>query len=189
MEKHICAWVHDEYDLRYHNEEWGKPCHDDHHLFEMLILEGMQAGLSWNTILKKRENFKKAFDNFDVISVSMYDEEKIQSLLQDSGIIRNRLKIRSAVKNANVFIAIQKEFGSFNAYIWNFINNKPIVNSHQSVTDVPTHTPVSDIISSDLKKRGCSFVGTTIIYSYMQAIGMVNDHEIHCPQYNLCTDK
>lgn len=189
MNKKVCGWVHDEYDRQYHDEEWGKPCHDEQHLFEMLILEGMQAGLSWNTILRKRANFKKAFDSFDIQKVANYDEEKIQSLLQDAGIIRNRLKIRGAVKNANAFIAIQKEFGSFDTYIWSFVNHQPIVNHHSSLKDVPAFTPLSDQMSKELKKRGFTFVGTTICYSFMQAIGMINDHEVTCEQYKNCISK
>lgn len=186
MSEKICCWVHDEFDRKYHDEEWGKPCYDDHHLFEMLILEGMQAGLSWNTILKKRENFRKAFDNFDVHKVANYDEDKIQSLLQDSGIIRNRLKIRGTVKNAKAFIEVQKEFGNFHTYIWSFVNHTPIVNTITSIQDMPTSTSNSDTMSKDLKKRGFTFVGTTICYSFMQACGMVNDHEVTCKEYKNC---
>lgn len=188
MNEHVCEWVHDQYDRKYHDEEWGKPCHDERHLFEMLILEGFQAGLSWNTILRKRDNFKKAFDNFDVEKIAAYGEEKVQSLLQDSGIIRNRLKIRGTIKNAQAFLRIQKEFGSFNQYIWGFINYKQIQNHYESVKDLPAATPLSDKISKDMKKRGFTFVGSTIIYSYMQAIGMVNDHEISCKEYEKCAN-
>ncbi len=182
----ICAWVHDEFDRRYHDEEWGKPCHDDRHLFEMLILEGFQAGLSWNTILRKRENFRKAFDGFHVEKVASYQEEDIQRLLQDSGIIRNRLKIRGAVKNANAFLQIQKEYGSFDRYIWSFVNHQPIINAYTSPKEIPSSTAVSDHMSKELKKRGFTFVGTTICYSFMQAVGMVNDHEVHCREYQNC---
>lgn len=189
MENHVCAWVHDEYDRKYHDEVWGKPCHDDHELFEMLILEGMQAGLSWNTILKKRDNFKKAFDNFDVHKIANYDEDKIQSLLQDAGIIRNRLKIRGTVKNAKAYLLIQQEFGSFDQYLWSYVDHSPIVNKVETLKDVPVSSPLSDTISKDMKNRGFTFVGTTIIYAYMQAVGMVNDHEINCPEYHNCITK
>lgn len=189
MSEHICAWVHDEYDRKYHDEEWGKPCHDDHHLFEMLILEGFQAGLSWNTILRKRDNFRKAFDNFDVKTVAAYDEEKIQQLLQDAGIIRNRLKIRGTVKNAQAFLRIQEEFGSFDHYIWSFVDHQQIQHQFRSIQDMPASTPLSDAVSKDMKKRGFTFVGTTICYSFMQAIGMVNDHEVSCSEYDKCSDR
>ena len=169
---------------KYHDEEWGVPCHDDRLLFELIILEGAQAGLSWLTVLKKRENYRKAFDNFDVKKVANYKEEKIQELLENIGIIKNKLKIRSAIKNAKVFISIQEEFGSFNKYIWNFVNNKPIKNKFKSLKEVPATTELSNKISKDLKSRGMNFVGSTIIYAYMQAIGMVNDHEIGCFRYN-----
>ncbi|MBW2998650.1 DNA-3-methyladenine glycosylase I [Candidatus Woesearchaeota archaeon] len=176
-----CDWVsNEEIYIKYHDEEWGVPTHDDRLLFEMLILEGAQAGLSWITVLKKRENYKLAFDNFDVKKVSKYDENKVQELLNNEGIIRNKLKIRSAIKNAKMFIEIQKEFGSFDKYIWGFVNNKPIKNKFKSLSELPAKTELSDKISKDLKKRGMSFIGSTIIYAYMQAIGMVDDHQTDC---------
>ncbi len=164
----------------YHDKEWGVPVHDDRLLFEFLILEGAQAGLSWSTILQRREGYRKAFDNFDVKKVAKYDEAKIQKLLVDERIIRNQLKIRSAVKNAQAFIAIQKEFGSFDAYLWAFVDGKPLQNKVKTMKDVPAKTEVSDKIAKDLKKRGMNFVGSTIIYAFMQAIGMVNDHLDEC---------
>ncbi len=177
-----CAWVNLENKdyVEYHDKQWGVPVFDDRLLFEMLILEGAQAGLSWATILKKRQNYKEAFDNFDVQKVATYDEYKIAQLLQNAGIVRNKLKINSAIKNAKVFMGIQKEFGSFSKYIWGFVDNKPIVNNYQDISEIPAKTELSDIISKDLKKRGMSFVGSTIIYAFMQAIGMVNDHEVDC---------
>lgn len=184
MDKNRCGWAKDSYDIDYHDNEWGKEQHDDQMLFEFLILEGMQAGLSWNTILRKRDNFRKAFDGFDVNKVATYDEDKIQDLLQDAGIIRNRLKIRGTVKNANAFLAVQKEFGSFDTYLWGFVNYKPIINHFHELQEVPTKTELSDSISKDMKKRGFTFVGSTIIYAYMQAIGMVNDHLTTCFVYN-----
>lgn len=180
-----CEWCDensDEY-VKYHDSEWGVPVHDDRKLFEMLILEGMQAGLSWITVLKKRENFRRAFDNFDYEKIALYGEEKIAELLNDSGIIRNRLKVRSAVKNAKVYMEIQKEFGSFDEYIWGFVDGKQVQNSFRKLDEIPATTEVSDRISKDLKNRGMSFVGSTIIYAFMQAIGMVNDHETGCFRY------
>jgi DNA-3-methyladenine glycosylase I len=175
-----CNWPKNELAIRYHDEEWGVPCHDDARLFEFIILEGAQAGLSWDTILRKRENYRKAFDGFDVQKVARYTDKRIEKLLLDPGIIRNRLKVAAAVKNAKAFIAVQKEFGSFDKYIWAFIDNKPIVNRCKVDTDIPARTEVSDLISYDLKKRGFSFVGSTIIYAHMQATGMVNDHLVSC---------
>lgn len=175
-----CTWAGDENFWDYHDTEWGIPVHDDRLLFEMLTLEGAQAGLSWKTILLKRENYKKAFDNFDVNKISKYDDKKIAELLGNSGIIRNRLKIKSTISNAESFIAIQKEFGSFDKYIWAYVNNKPIINNWRGLEELPDKTELSDKISKDLKKRGFKFIGSTIIYAYMQAIGMVNDHEIGC---------
>ena len=181
-----CKWVSKEGDLykEYHDKEWGVPVHDDRLFFEILILDGAQAGLSWLTVLKKRNNYRKAFDNFDVIKVSIYNENKIKELLNNEGIIRNKLKINSAIKNAKVFIEIQKEFKSFDKYIWNFVNNKPVQNNIKEMKDIPTSTDLSDSISKDLKKRGMSFVGTTIIYAFLQAAGLVNDHEESCFRYN-----
>lgn len=166
--------------MAYHDVEWGTPVHDDRLLFEFLVLEGMQAGLSWLTILKKRENFRKEFDGFDARKVARYREQKIRSLMKDAGIIRNEMKIRAAVQNARAFLIIQKEFGSFDRYIWGFVKNKPLVNKWKSLRDIPARTPLSDAISKDLKKRGFAFVGSTIIYAHMQATGMVNDHVVGC---------
>ena len=166
-----CGWcTEDPVYIDYHDNEWGRPVHDDRLLFEFLILEGAQAGLSWLTVLKKRESYRKAFDQFDAAKIARYDEKKIKELLSNKGIIRNRLKIASAIKNAKAFLAVKKEFGSFDAYIWKFIDGKQI----------PSKTPLSDAISQDLKKRGFNFVGSTIIYAFMQAVGMVNDHEPQC---------
>ena len=176
-----CGWVNeDPLYIRYHDEEWGVPVHDDVKLFELLILEGAQAGLSWYTVLKKRERYREAFDGFDPVKVAAYDEDKIASLLADPGLIRNRLKIRSAVSNARAFLKVQREFGSFDAYIWRFVEGRPIVNRWTSLKQVPASTPQSDAMSKDLKKRGFSFVGTTICYAYMQAAGMVDDHTMDC---------
>lgn len=186
MEEKRCPWAKDAYDISYHDEEWGKPVYDDETLFEFLILEGMQAGLTWNTILKKRANFNKAFEGFDYHKIALYQEDKIQELLQDVGIIRNRLKVRGTVKNANAFISVQKEFGSFSSYLWAFVNHTPIVNHFEKQEDVPSSSELSDSISKDLKKRGFTFVGSTIIYAYLQAVGVVNDHMVWCHQYQPC---
>ena len=171
-----CNWPTNELSIRYHDEEWGKPLHDDRGLFEFLILEGAQAGLSWDTILRKRENYRKAFDDFEVNKVARYTDKKVEKLLKDEGIIRNRLKIASAISNARAFLAVQNEFGSFDKYIWSFVEGKPIVNRLKESSQVPAKTEVSDAISKDLKKRGFNFVGSTIMYAFMQATGMVNDH-------------
>ena len=168
---------------KYHDDEWGIPQHDDRKLFEFLILEGFQAGLSWSTILNKRENFRKAFDNFDFIRVAEYGSRKIAALLKDGGIIRNRLKIDAAVGNAKAFIAIRKGFGTFDRYIWGFINRKPVNNKLRSFKEMPAKTALSDLISRDLQNRGFKFVGSTIVYAHMQATGMVNDHLVSCPRY------
>jgi len=168
---------------KYHDDEWGTPLHDDRKLFEFLILEGFQAGLSWSTILNKRENFRRAFDKFDYNKVAKYDSRKVATLLKDSGIIRNRLKINAAVGNARAFIIIRKGFGTFDRYIWGFINGKPISNKLKSFKEMPAKTPLSDLISRDLQKRGFKFVGSTIVYAQMQATGMVNDHLVSCPRY------
>lgn len=182
--KKRCHWVgSDPLYLEYHDTEWGVPLYNDHKIFEFLILETFQAGLSWMTILKKRENFRKALDNFDYKKISKYNEVKFDELMNDKGIIRNRLKIKATISNAIAFIEIQKEFGSFSKYIWNFVDNKPIQNNYNSVNDVPAKTELSDIISLDLKKRGFKFVGSTIVYSHMQATGMVNDHTPDCFRY------
>lgn len=184
MEKHRCGWcVGDPLYEAYHDEEWGVPVMDDATLFEFLILETFQAGLSWITVLKKRENFRKAFDNFDYQRIANYTQDKIDDLLQDAGIIRNKLKVKATVTNAQAFIKIQKEFGSFSSYIWGFINGQPIKNSWQHYKDAPANTALSDTISKDLKKRGFKFVGTTVVYAHMQATGMVNDHEVNCFRY------
>jgi DNA-3-methyladenine glycosylase I len=178
-----CAWANGELSVRYHDEEWGVPAHNDGTLFEFLILEGAQAGLSWSTILNKRENYRKAFDGFDPERVARYDRRKVDRLLRNPGIVRNRLKIASAVANAKAFLNIQKEFGSFDRYIWQFVHGKPQVNSPRSLKQVPARTPASDAMSKDLKKRGFNFVGSTICYAFMQAVGMVNDHVIDCFRY------
>jgi len=176
-----CAWCEkDDLYRKYHDEEWGKPVYDDATLFEFLILETFQAGLSWYTILTKRENFRKAFDNFDYKKIAQYSEEKMQELLLDAGIIRNKLKVNSAVSNAVAFMKVQEEFGSFSKYIWGFVDGKPIDNNLQSLKDVPATTPLSDAISKDLKKRGFKFIGSTVVYAHMQATGMVNDHIANC---------
>lgn len=179
-----CPWAGDDpLYIEYHDGEWGVPVHDDGKLFEMLILEGAQAGLSWITILKKRENYRRAFDNFQVEKVAGYEKEKIEELLQDPGIIRNRRKIEAAVKNARAFLVVQKEFGSFAKYIWQFVGYKRKENSWQTLEDVPTKTKESEAMSRDLQKRGFSFVGPVICYSFMQAVGMVNDHLVDCFRY------
>jgi DNA-3-methyladenine glycosylase I len=176
-----CNWAdNDPLYQKYHDEEWGVPVHDDKKLFEMLILEGAQAGLSWITILRKRENFRKAFSNFDAKKIARYNQAKIDELLQDPGIIRNKLKINAAIINAKLFLEIQKEFGSFDKYIWQFINYEPIVNKWKSIKENPAQTKESDAMSKDLKKRGFKFVGSTICYAYMQAVGMANDHIVEC---------
>jgi len=172
-----CAWAgNDPLYVAYHDEEWGVPLHDDRKLFEMLILEGAQAGLSWITILKRREGYRRAFDGFDPAVVASYGEEKMAALLQDTGIIRNRQKVRSAVNNARRFLEVQAEYGSFDAYIWSFVDGKPIRNAWTGMDDIPARTPLSDAVSKDLVKRGFNFVGSTIMYAHMQATGMVNDH-------------
>ena len=176
-----CSWcLSSDLYKKYHDEEWGVPVYDDHKLFEFLILETFQAGLSWITILKKRENFQVAFDDFDYKKVANYPEEKIQELMLDAGIIRNQLKIRAAVSNAVAFMKVQEEFASFSKYIWNFTNGKPIDNKRKSLKEVPATSPLSDEISKDLKKRGFKFVGSTVVYAHMQATGMVNDHVEDC---------
>ncbi|MDO4289150.1 MAG: DNA-3-methyladenine glycosylase I [Eubacterium sp.] len=175
-----CSWATTDLYKAYHDKEWGKPVHDDHRLFEMLILEGMQAGLSWLTILNKREAFREAFDHFDCRKIAGYDETKLEALMNNEKIIRNRLKIKAAVTNAQAFIKIQEEYGSFDAFIWSYVDDKPIVNHFESEDEVPASTPLSDKISRDLKKRGFKFVGSTIVYAYMQAIGMVDDHVEGC---------
>jgi DNA-3-methyladenine glycosylase I len=179
-ERKRCHWAWNELVLRYHDEEWGVPLHDDRRLFEFLILEGAQAGLSWNTILKKRENYRKAFDNFDPRKIARYNAKKIAKLLQDAGIVRNRLKIAAAIRNAKAFLAVQKEFGSFNAYVWQFVGGKPKQNRWSKDQPAPARTPESDAMSKDLQKRNFTFVGSTICYAFMQAVGIVNDHDMSC---------
>jgi len=185
MEKHKCGWcVGDDLYEDYHDNEWGVPLRDDGLLFEFLVLETFQAGLSWITILRKRENFRVAFDHFDYKRIAQYDEVKIQELLQDTGIIRNKLKVRGTVTNARLFMDIQEEFGSFSKYLWDHVDNTPIKNTWTNYKDSPANTPLSDKISKDLKKRGFKFVGSTVIYAFMQAVGMVNDHETSCFRYS-----
>lgn len=178
-----CNWPTNELAINYHDTEWGVPLHDDRGLFEFLILEGAQAGLSWDTILRKRENYRAAFDNFDAEKVARYSEKKVAELLQNDGIIRNRLKVASAVANAQAFLKVQDEYGSFDDFIWRFVDGKPIKNAPHGNGDVPAATPISDTISKDLRKRGFNFVGSTIMYSFMQATGMVNDHLVTCFRY------
>lgn len=182
--KKRCDWcLGDPLYESYHDMEWGVPVYEDNRLFEFLTLETFQAGLSWITILRKRENFRKAFDNFDYKKIANYQQDKIDSLLQNAGIIRNKLKIKATVTNAKAFMAVQDEFGSFRNYIWGFVDGKPIKNNFKSMKDLPANTPLSDAISKDLKKRGFKFVGTTVVYAHMQATGMVNDHITSCFRY------
>ncbi|WNB17865.1 DNA-3-methyladenine glycosylase I [Marivirga arenosa] len=183
-EKERCPWClgFDQY-IRYHDEEWGVPVHDDQTHFEFLILEGAQAGLSWSTVLKKRENYRKLFADFNAEKVAQFDQSKIDELLQNPGIIRNKLKVNGAVTNAQKFLEVQKEFGSFDQYIWSFVNHKPIINQLKSLEEAPATSPESDALSKDLKKRGFKFVGSTIMYAHMQACGLVNDHLVSCFRY------
>jgi DNA-3-methyladenine glycosylase I len=169
--------------LQYHDEEWGVPVHDDRVLFEFLVLEGAQAGLSWSTILKKRENYRKAFDGFDPVKVARYDARKVAALLRDAGIVRNRLKVRSAVTNAKAFLAIRQEHGTFSKYLWGFVGGKPVRNAFRSLREIPPRTGLSDRISKDLQRRGMTFVGSTIVYAFLQAVGIVNDHQVDCFRY------
>lgn len=183
--KNRCSWCgEDPLYVAYHDEEWGVPLKDDHTLFEFLILETFQAGLSWITVLRKRENFRKAFDNFDYKKIAKYTQEKIDSLLRDAGIIRNKLKVHATITNAQSFMEVQKEFGSFSDYIWGFVDGKPIKNKTKDLSETPVNTTLSDTISTDLKERGFKFVGSTVIYAHMQATGMVNDHVMDCFRYN-----
>lgn len=175
-----CAWPKTELDIAYHDSEWGVPVHDDRLLFELLILEGAQAGLSWSTILKKRKNYRRAFDNFDARKICKYDAKKVASLLADAGIVRNRLKIAATIQNAKAFLVVQKEFGSFDTYLWRFVGGKPIQSARRSLVGIPAATPESDAMSKDLLKCGFKFVGSTICYAFMQAVGMVNDHTVDC---------
>ena len=182
--KQRCFWVTDSKLYQdYHDKEWGEPVYDDETLFEFLILETFQAGVSWITILNKRENFRKAFDNFDYQKIAKYQENKFNELMQNAGIIRNKLKIRSAITNAQLFMEIQKEFGSFSKFLWSYVDNKPIINTFKSREEVPATSKISDKLSKDFKKRGFKFTGSTIMYAYMQAVGMVNDHTTDCFKY------
>ena len=184
MVKHRCGWcVGDPLYEAYHDNEWGVPVKEDAVLFEFLVLETFQAGLSWITILRKRENFRIAFDHFDYRQIANYQQDKIDALLTDPGIIRNKLKVHAAVSNARAFLKVQKEFGSFSNYIWGFVNGKPIKNRWKHYKDAPANTPLSDTISKDLKRRGFKFVGSTVVYAFMQAVGIVNDHEMDCFRY------
>jgi DNA-3-methyladenine glycosylase I len=185
-----CEWANSsELERSYHDDEWGVPIHDDRSLFEFLVLEGAQAGLSWSTILKKREGYRRAFDNFDARKISKYSEKAVSRLLTNSEIIRNRLKITATITNARAFLRVQKEYGSFDRYIWQFVNGEPIRNSWRKMTDIPSSTPQSDAMSRDLIKRGFKFVGPTICYAFMQAVGMVNDHVAGCFRYQELRDK
>jgi len=183
MDKNRCNWAKKPLEIEYHDNEWGIPVHDDLKLFEFLVLDGFQAGLSWSTILAKRDNFSKAFDDFNYKKIAQYDEKKIESLLQDVGIIRNKLKIKAAISNARAFLKVQEEFGSFNRYIWSFTDGKTMVNHWKTMDEVPATSRESDAMSKDLKKRGFKFVGSTICYAFMQAAGMVNDHLVTCFRY------
>jgi DNA-3-methyladenine glycosylase I len=178
-----CAWAADELSIPYHDREWGVPVHDDRVLFEFLVLEGAQAGLSWNTVLKKRHNYRQAFDGFDPRLVAQYDERKVDQLLADSGIIRNRLKIQSAIVNARAFLAVQEEFGSFDAYLWSFVGGRPKVNRWRTLREIPSQTPEAEALSRDMKRRGFKFVGPTSCYAFMQSVGLVNDHTVDCFRY------
>lgn len=183
-DKKRCAWAEtDPLNLLYHDQEWGVAVHDDKKLFEILILEGAQAGLSWTTILKKRDNYKTAFDSFNANKIAEYDSEKVTSLLADSGIIRNKLKIAATIQNAKAFLAVQKKFGSFDTYVWKFVGNKPIKNTLKNLNEYPTKTKEAETMSKDLLKRGFKFVGPTICYAFMQAVGMINDHQVQCFRY------
>jgi DNA-3-methyladenine glycosylase I len=181
-----CPWPTKPLDIAYHDAEWGVPLHDDRALFELLILEGAQAGLSWSTILAKRENYRRAFDGFDAEKISRYGAGKVASLLADAGIVRNRLKIAATIANARAYLAVQREFGSFDRYLWGFVGGRPIVNQRRAMTDVPARSAESDALSKDLLKRGFKFVGSTICYAFMQANGMVNDHLVTCPRHRIC---
>ena len=180
---HRCSWAKSDLNIAYHDTEWGVPQHDDRVLFEFLILEGAQAGLSWETILRKRENYREAFDHFDVQTIAAYDGRKVRKLLANAGIIRNRLKIAASIQNAKAFLTVQKEFGTFDAYVWRFVGGKPKVNRWKAGKPIPARTAESDAMSKDLVKRGFKFVGSTICYAYMQAVGMVNDHTVNCFRY------
>ena len=178
-----CSWATTDLMIRYHDEEWGIPLHDDRALFEFLILEGAQAGLSWSTVLAKRENYRRAFDGFDPVTIAHYDAAKVAELMSNAGIIRNRLKIASAIGNAAAYLKTREEFGGFDAYLWQFVGNRPIQNNWRDMAQIPARTPESDAMSRDLLRRGFKFVGSTICYAFMQATGMVNDHLVDCPCY------
>lgn len=178
-----CQWATKEHQHDYHDQEWGVPVHDDRVLFEFLILEGAQAGLSWDTILKKRDHYRKVYDNFDSAKIARYTQRKVDKLLADPGIVRNRLKVAASISNAKAFLKVCDEFGSFDVYLWRFVGGEPIINKYKSMKDIPATTPESDAMSKDLKKRGFKFVGSTICYALMQAVGMVNDHEVSCFRY------
>ncbi len=185
-----CEWAErGEMERRYHDKEWGEPIHDDRRLFEFLVLEGAQAGLSWSTILAKREGYRKAFDNFEARKIRGYSEGDVSRLVSDPGIVRNRLKINAVITNARAFLQVQEQFGSFDRYIWGFVNGRPVQNSWKKITDVPSSTPESDAMSRDLKRRGFRFVGTTICYAFMQAVGMVNDHVVGCFRHRELREK
>jgi DNA-3-methyladenine glycosylase I len=178
-----CGWARNELAVRYHDEEWGVPLHDDRAIFEFIVLEGAQAGLSWDTILRKRERYREVFDQFDPETVARYDEAKVAQLLADPGIIRNKMKINAAIQNARAFLAVRDEFGTFDSYIWRFVDGQPIVNTWRTLAEIPARTAESDALSADLRKRGFAFVGSTICYAHMQATGMVNDHLVDCFRY------
>ncbi|CAG0990138.1 DNA-3-methyladenine glycosylase 1 [Phycisphaerales bacterium] len=178
-----CPWARNDLAIRYHDEEWGVPVHDDRRLFEFLILEGAQAGLSWDTILKKRERYREVYEGFDAAIVARFDGKKRAAMLRDAGIVRNRLKVESSVENAKRFLAVQDEFGSFDAFVWRFVEGAPVISRRRALGDVPASTPRSDALSKDLRKRGFRFVGTTICYAFMQAVGMVNDHLVGCRRW------
>jgi DNA-3-methyladenine glycosylase I len=181
-----CPWPTKPLDIAYHDAEWGVPLHEDRALFELLTLEGAQAGLSWSIVLAKRDSYRRAFDDFDVAKIARYSERKITSLLADPGIVRNRLKVAATIANARAFLRVREEFGSFNRYLWAFVGDRPIVNRRRVMTDVPTRSAESDALSRDLLQRGFKFVGTTICYAFMQASGMVNDHLVTCPRHRAC---
>ncbi|MBX3357271.1 MAG: DNA-3-methyladenine glycosylase I [Phycisphaeraceae bacterium] len=180
-----CPWARNELSLRYHDQEWGVPVHDDRTLFEFLVLEGAQAGLSWDTILRKRERYREVFDQFDIETVARYDARKVKALLADPGIVRNRLKVASAITNARAAIAASEAYGSLDRCLWRYVGGSPIVNRRRRMSDVPASSPVSDAMSRDLRKLGFTFVGTTICYAFMQAVGMVNDHMVTCPRWRV----
>lgn len=186
MKSTRCAWAQNEPNITYHDTEWGVPLHDDRALFELLTLEGAQAGLSWSIVLAKRENYRRAFDEFDVEKISRYGARKSAALLANPGIVRNRLKVAATIQNAKAFLAVQKEFGSFDRYVWQFVGGRPLVNRRRAMKEFPTRTAESDAMSKDLLKRGFKFVGTTICYAFMQASGMVNDHLVTCPRHAVC---